>query len=199
MFDDESRRELPVGRIAAVVAVVAVLLVAGGLGAFIIRSLSGSGQTTQTIAGARAPQASPPAARGSSPAASPAGSPRPSPGGGVPTYAPLSQGTVKSVQLAFLNGDCTSGSGCALETTVNFSAAQAPVDYAWTLKVYDPCTTTTTDAGTAHVTAQKGWNHVIGDRTVTLPTAKGMLYIVAVTTSPDQAASPPLAVGQGGC
>ena len=88
---------------------------------------------------------------------------------------------------------------CALEVTLNFTKAAADTDYAWTFKAFDPCSNATTDVGTGHFTARASWIQIISDRTVTLPAARGQIYVVAVTTSPDQAQSPALSVGQGSC
>jgi hypothetical protein len=177
-----------------VVGVIVAILVGAGLGVMGLRSLLAAPPVTKTVAQTASSPAVSPKAQGS-PVSAP--SPKASPQA-VPSYAPLAAGTIKSIQLA-LNGDCAVGANCALETTVNFGAATGPVDYAWTYRVYDPCSATSTDAGTGHVTAQQGWNHVIGDRAIKLPTAAGSLLIFAVTTSPDQAMSPPLSVGSGSC
>ena len=75
----------------------------------------------------------------------------------------------------------------------------ADTDYAWTFKAFDPCTATTTDVGSGHFTARAGWVQIISDRTVKLPATRGQLSVVAVTTSPDEAQSPALGVGQGSC
>ena len=184
----------PVGRILALGGALLVLVVAGGLGVFVVSKLmvgGGSGPITVTASAS-------PAARQASPSSAPAASPQPSPRATLPAFAPPAQGTVKSVVLA-LNGDCAAGSSCALEITVNFTKAPADTDYAWTFKTFDPCTATTTDVGSGHFTARAGWVQIISDRTVKLPATRGQLSVVAVTTSPDEAQSPALGVGQGSC
>jgi hypothetical protein len=198
-FTDEDRAAPPLGRIAAVAGVLLVLVLAIGLGVFIIRSLMLGNESGNNVAVTQV-NTSPSAAARQSPAATAHPSPAASPTG-VPQYAPASQGTVKSVQLAVRpdGGSCTVGGRCDLETTVTFTLTTSAVEYDWTFKVYDPCTGASTDAGTDKLTAQSGWNHVISDRTISLPSAKGVLYLVAVTTSPDQAASQPLSVGSGSC
>ena len=183
----------PVGRILAVGGVLLVLVVAGGLGVFVVSKLMVNGNGPITVTASASP-----AARQASPSSAPAASPQPSPRATLPAFAPPAQGTVKSVVLA-LNGDCAAGSSCALEITVNFTKAPADTDYAWTFKAFDPCTGTTTDVGSGHFTAKAGWIQIISDRTVKLPATRGQLSVVAVTTSPDQAQSPALSVGQGSC
>jgi hypothetical protein len=167
------------------------------MGAFVVSRLMVADTGTPVVATSPSPAARP-AASPSQPAQV---SPRISPVNPVPDYAPLSQGTVKSVVLTLNpdHPDCATGASCALEVTVNFTKAAADTDYAWTFKAFDPCTNTTTDLGTGHVTAKAGWIQVIGDRSVKVPNASGQLYLVAVTTAPDQAQSPPLTVGQGSC
>jgi hypothetical protein len=179
--------------IEVVAGVLTILVVAGILGAFVISKLMVStGPAAPTPAVSAAP-ASP------APTASSKAAPSPtSTTGTLPTYAPPAQGTIKSVGLA-ANGGCAVGSSCGLEITLNFTKAAADTDYAWTFKSFDPCTGTTTDLATGHFTAKAGWVQIISDRSVKLPSARGQLYIVAVTTSPDQAQSPALPVGQGSC
>ena len=182
---DWSRLLLPVAVVAAVLIVAMILLT-------LVPRLLASGGGTPTAAHTPTPAASP-APTSAPPTPTPA--PKPS---GPPNFGPASSGDVKSVQIA-ANGGCAVGGSCATEVTVKTSTAAAPNDVTWTIKSYDPCTGTVADVGTDKVTEQKGWNTVIGDRTVTLPASRGQLQVVAVTTAPATAASPPLAVGSGSC
>jgi hypothetical protein len=170
-----------------------ILVVAGVLGAFVVSKLmvsSGPAAAPPAVSATPASQAAPPSPRAApSPTATTAT---------PPTFAPSAQGTIKSVGLK-LNGGCAAGASCALEVTLNFTKAAADTDYAWTFKAFDPCTGTTSDVGTGHFTAKAGWIQIISDRTVTLPASRGQLQLLAVTTSPDQAQSPALTVGQGSC
>jgi len=184
----------PLGRIAAIVGVLLVLIVAGGLGAYVVSKLMVSSGPAPAPVVASPPPASAPA----SPSPQPSAAVSPTAAASVPTYAPPSQGAIKSVALA-LNGNCAVAASCALEVTLNFTKAAADTDYAWTFKAFDPCSNATTDVGTGHFTARASWIQIISDRTVTLPAARGQIYVVAVTTSPDQAQSPALSVGQGSC
>jgi len=184
---DWTRLLLPVAGIAALLIVVLVLL------AVVPRLLGGGGSensptaaATPTPAASKAPTSAP---KTPTPAARPSG---------PPNFGPASSGDVKSVQLA-PNGDCVVGGSCALEVTVRTTLAGAPNDVTWTIKSYDPCTGSLTEVGTDKVTEQNGWNTVIGDRTVNLPSARAQLLVVAVTSAPATAASPPLTVGSGSC
>ena len=97
------------------------------------------------------------------------------------------------------NGACAAGGQCALEVTVHTTVAGAFNEVSWTIWALDTCSGKMTDIGTGKVTEQTGWNTVIGDSTVTLPSARGPLQVAAVTTAPAAAASPPITVGQGAC
>jgi hypothetical protein len=191
-FEEDRDRGFPMAGIAAVVGVLLVLGVAGALGAFVVSKLMVAGPGTPVVAVTPSP------AIRSTPSAQAQPSPQPSPVATLPTYAPPAQGTIKSVVLA-LNGDCAAGSNCALEVTLNFTKASAATDYQWTYKAFDPCTGASTDVSTWHFTAQQGWIQIISDHPVKLPAARAQLYVVVVTTSPDQAQSPALTVGQGSC
>lgn len=133
-----------------------------------------------------APTAAPPAAAAAAPK-TPAQAP-----------APPSTAAVRSVGLQ-VNGACAVGGSCDLEVTVSFPTAGTAQLFSWTLQATDTCTGAVSEVGQGQVTAQAGWNHVIGDSTVSLPAARGPVAIVAVTAAPDRAASPPLRVGGGAC
>jgi hypothetical protein len=182
---DWSRLLLPVAVVAAVLIVALIVFT------LVPRLLAGGGGTptaahTPTPAASRAPTSAP---------RTPTPSPKPS---GPPSFGPAASGDVKSVLIA-TNGGCAVGGSCATEVTVKTNTAAAPTDVTWTIKSYDPCTGAVADVGTDKVTEQKSWNTVIGDRAVTLPAARGQLQLVAVTTAPATAASPPLTVGSGSC
>jgi hypothetical protein len=74
-----------------------------------------------------------------------------------------------------------------------------PTEFAWTYRVFDPCTGFVTDGPTDRVTADAGWNHVAMTRTLALPKAKSGVSIVAVTLSPQLVASQPYQVGTVKC
>lgn len=132
----------------------------------------------------------------STPTAGPVATPTPA---RTPVAAPpASTGSVKAVTVA-LNGACAGGGACALEVTVEFPLTTAETDFAWSLTATDACSGAVTPLGDQHVTAQVGWNHVVGDTTVTLPAARGPIKIMATSTSPSQAASAPVQVGSGAC
>ena len=116
----------------------------------------------------------------------------------VPVFAPSAAGTVKGVALK-TDGACAIGSTCTVEVQVMFQPQSSTHDVNWTFKIFDRCAGTTTDQSGGTVSAQAGWNLTISDTTFALPSAKGQLAIVAISTSPDRAASQPVLVGPDGC
>ena len=171
----------PVGLVAAVLLV----LVIGFFALSAIRNRTGNSGSTSTL-----PTAAP--ATGTKPSAAPSLAPQPS-------AAPASAAGVDSITLTRTGGSCQPGSGCELEVSVRFPLTASPQDFAWTIQAVDACTGAITDLGQDHVTAQTGWNNVIGDRSVTLPASKGSLKLVAVTSTPARAGSPPLQIPGGSC
>ena len=116
-----------------------------------------------------------------------------------PSAAPASAAGVDSVTLTRTGGSCQPGGGCEVEVSVRFPLTSSPQDFAWTIQAIDACTGATTDLTQDHVTAQTGWNNVIGDKSVTLPNSKGALKLVAVTSTPARAGSPALQIPGGAC
>ncbi len=87
-----------------------------------------------------------------------------------------------------------------MEITVDWNnVLPDATDVAWAFKIYDPCTGTTTDAGSNHFLAQKGWNKLIGDSTFHLPSTTASLWLVGVTSTPAIVASKPVQIGTGAC
>ncbi|HEX6349381.1 MAG TPA: hypothetical protein VF160_08335 [Candidatus Dormibacteraeota bacterium] len=192
--DFESLREpFDWRRLLLPIAVLAGLAVVLLIGLAVVPRLLTSGGAPTSVAG-KTP--SPVASKAPTPAPhTPTPTPKPS---GPPSFGPAASGDVKSVAIA-ANGGCAVGGSCAVEVTVKTTTAGAPNDVTWTIKTYDACTGAVADVGTDKVTEQNGWNTVIGDRTVTLPAARGQLQVLAVTSAPATAASPPLTVGSGSC
>jgi len=188
---EELRPGIDWSRFARPAAIVAGLALLGILGILLVPRLlsAGSGQTAAITPAAPASQAPTTRPTGAQP------TPRPS---GPPSFGPAASGDVKSVLIA-PNGACAVGGQCAVEVTVKTTVAAAPNDVTWTIKAYDPCTGRVSDVGADKVTEQNTWNTVIGDRTVTLPTTRGALQVVAVTNAPATAASSPMSVGTGSC
>ena len=68
----------------------------------------------------------------------------------------------------------------------------------WTFKTFDPCTYQVSDLPGGSIDAQGDWNLTQGHTSVSLPSAKGQLAVVALS-GPDQAASAPLLLGKPAC
>lgn len=178
--------------------VAAVLLL--GLAAWAGRGLLLSGGDAGTgsaipspTATASATQASPKASPKSSPSATTRSSP-----GAVPTFAPATAGAVRGVTLKADNAACAPGAPCTLNVVINFKPAGSPHDVTWAFKTFDPCTGSVTDFPGGTITAQGDWNTTDGNTTISLPSVRGQLAVVALS-GPDVAASPPLLLGTAGC
>ena len=141
---------------------------------------------TATVSGTTvSPKTSPTAATSSSP-------------GAVPTFAPAAAGAVRGVTLKADNAACAPGAPCTLNVVISFKPAGSPHDVTWAFKTFDPCTGTVTDFPGGTITAQGDWNTTDGNTTISLPTVKGQLAVVALS-GPDVAASSPLLLGTAGC
>ena len=170
------------------IAVLVVILIAGiYAGPRLVRKLQGG----STAAVAVHPSGAPSTAASSPPAGSgPTSKPQPS-------LPPPAAGVIRSVELA-PQSPCTPGGTCTIEVTVRFAPAPAPQDVSWTVRAIDGCTGTVTELPGSHVNAQAGWTSVIGDSNLSLPAAR-KVSLVAVTTAPDAASSPPVPAGSGAC
>jgi hypothetical protein len=105
-------------------------------------------------------------------------------------------GAVTGFQLT-PQGACAPGGACTIRVQVNLQGLPQQTEVTWTLKVTDMCHgNATTDNPQPPVTAQAGWTYVYGIDRVTLPNS-GKVQVVARTTSPADAASDPLTVGNG--
>jgi hypothetical protein len=121
---------------------------------------------------------------------------RPAPSQGATQPPPHLAGAVTGFQLT-PQGECAPGGACTIRVQVNLHGLPQQTDVTWTLKVTDACHgNATTDNPQPPVTAQAGWTYVYGIDRVTLPNS-GKVQVVARTTSPADAASDPLTVGNG--
>jgi hypothetical protein len=116
----------------------------------------------------------------------------------LPFFGPLSSGGIRSVTVES-NGSCFTGAKCGVEVTIAFPVLNAPVEFSWTYRIFDPCSGVLTEGPTDKVTADAGWNHLAQVRTLTLPKAVSGVSIVAVTTIPQVVASPPYQAGAVKC
>lgn len=199
-----SLAERPPWLVPAAVAVV-IVLVLGILG-FVVLHRGGSNPTAQV-------HTTPSPHSSSSPHASP------SPSGHtpqtVPSYAPATADPVKSVQICTTDSPCNipgstpetatncSLTSCKVEVAIYFTSVQKSVSYQYTLKVFDRCTGTTTDlpGPNAATTPPTGYIVAIPSDhwSVSIPAGIKSGALVAVSSSPAVAASPPLLLGAETC
>lgn len=116
-----------------------------------------------------------------------AGTPRP-----VPDLGPAKAGSIAGLTVRSLT-DCTPGSACPVRATAAIAQAAEARDVAFVLDLVNRCTGRVSTAGTESVTARAGWTSVYVTIPVTLPRGRS-LALVAVTTAPDKAASPPFLI-----
>jgi hypothetical protein len=185
--------------------VVVILLGVGGVILVSSRTSSGGGPIAQTSPTARATQ---------SPKASPAQSP--SPTGKTPltvpaTFGPTSADPITKVMFCTTATPCPIQVGtpnetgtacdlnsCKIEVAVYFSSPQKSVQVAYSLKFFDRCTGQTTDLpGPTSTTGSVGWIVIIpADKwPVNIPSGVKSGALIAVTSKPSTAASPPFLLG----
>jgi hypothetical protein len=187
--------------IPAIIAVVLILLL-GTAGGIILAARNNSGgpvgQTSPSPG--TSPKTSPKTSPGATPSAQ--GGPR-----AVPTYAPANADPVKSVQYCSpstpcnISGSppetatsCDLGAACHVEVAIAFSSPQRTA-VGFSLKFFDRCTGVTTDLPGPNPFTPPGYTLVILEKNVTLPTGVKSGALVAVSTTPAVAASPPLLLG----
>jgi len=179
---------MPSGRprwVVPAAIVVVLLLVLGGGGAFL---LSRAGTSTTGVAN-------------NSPSSRPSTKSSPTPTNllkDVPVYAPAAAAPITSVTIDPANSSCTQiGGSCKLEVDIKFSSVQRG-NVSFIIKYFDRCAGTTQDLPGAAFTPP-GFNHVILDKTVTLPAGPKAAAVVAVAQSPSVAASAPITLGADSC
>jgi hypothetical protein len=113
----------------------------------------------------------------------------------VAALAPASAGFINGVVLRPL-ATCRPRSGCPLTVTIRLAPVVGVERMDWAFTVVNRCTGARTSVPGGSMTAQPGWTDVYDTRTVQLPAAR-LLAVVAVTTAPARAASPPLLIAAG--
>lgn len=108
----------------------------------------------------------------------------------VEAPAPESAGAVDAVRL---DGDCEPGNACAVRVEIDLEAASSSRDVTWEFHVIDRCGDDVETVTGVTVTAQPGWTQVWGSSQLDLPDGAA-LAVLAVTESPDEAASPAMLV-----
>ncbi|HEY0829491.1 MAG TPA: hypothetical protein VGE99_00015 [Candidatus Dormibacteraeota bacterium] len=197
--------ERPPWLVPAAVAVVIVILL-GIVGIFVLShrgspTVTGGVHTTPSPHATTSPHTTPSATQGSGPKE-------------VPSFGATTAAPVSKVQICTTASPCdipgstaeTSTacdvSSCKLEVAIYFTAVQKSVNVAYTVKFFDRCTGQTTDLpGPSATTPASGYIVEIPTDhwAVTIPSGVKSGAIVAVTSSPAIAASPPLLIGGNSC
>jgi hypothetical protein len=107
--------------------------------------------------------------------------------------APAAAGTVAAVDLRPL-GRCAPGAACTVRLLVRLVPSSGPQVVTWSYEVVDRCTGTSVIAPGGTVTVPPPADRAIAVGVVALPPSHGVA-VVAVSSSPAVAASPPVVVG----
>jgi hypothetical protein len=110
----------------------------------------------------------------------------------VSTIAPRQAGAITgvSVQMA---GSCASGALCPVTVTVHLRPASTTQAVTWKVGAARVCTSGTTWSAPTTVTARPGWATVYASTSVRVPQGRS-LALVALTSAPARAQSPPVPV-----
>ena len=114
----------------------------------------------------------------------------------APVLAPPAAGAIRAVDLRALR-PCAGGSPCELTVVVGTRRDDAPLRVAWEVEAFDRCSHARATVGKDAATVARGQSEDLELQTVTLPRWSS-LDLVALTTSPAEAASPPLPVPPSG-
>jgi hypothetical protein len=134
------------------------------------------------------PTTQPAPARPVAPSPPAATTPRP-----IPAPGPAAAGPVTAVTVQRLQATCASGQVCPVRVYVRLNQQPVAQNVAWTFQVVDRCTGAAVTRPGVEVTARAGWSYVYGLTYLQLPRGPA-LAVVAVTSAPARAASPPLLV-----
>lgn len=176
----------------AIIAVAILLVLAIGGGIFLAKR---GGTTTGGTAATGSP--SPKQSTTQSPKASP--TPTNTGPRAVPTYGPAAAAPITSV--AFMpepDTSCKLNGACKVTVEMKFSSAQRG-NVAYILKFFDRCSGQTTDLPGNGFTPPGFTTVDITTANVQLPPGAKSAGLVAVTTTPSAAASPPLLLGADTC
>lgn len=114
----------------------------------------------------------------------------------VPELAPPRAGDILSVTLVPV-ATCAAGSDCLLRATARITPSSEFRQVDVVIRVVDRCTGVVRASGSRSVTAEPGWSSVFVTIQARLPRSDA-LGVVALTTAPDRAASPPLLLPPSG-
>jgi hypothetical protein len=113
-----------------------------------------------------------------------------------PVLAPPAAGAIRVVDLRALR-PCAGGTSCELTVVIGTRREDAPLRLAWEVEAFDRCSGATVTLGKDTAIVARGQSQDVALESVLLP-RWGSLDLVALTTSPAKAASPPLQVPPSG-
>jgi hypothetical protein len=145
----------------------------------------GAGATDRADRADRTPTAAP-----SDTSTAPVATPRPR--RGVPTLAGRQNGQVTGIEVQKA-GSCTPGALCPVTVTVHLRPASTTQAVVWRTGAARLCQKGITWSPPISVTAQPGWTSVYASSSVAVPPGRS-LALVALTTAPARAQSPPVPV-----
>jgi hypothetical protein len=168
------------------------LYLAGGAAVAVLAAVIGltiaqSGNGTKTAAQTPAPSA--PVTHATNPSAKPSNGLVP-----VNVGAPAHAGAITAVKLR-ADEPCRPNKSCTLRVRIGIEPG-ALSQLTWKLRAYDRCTGDATTLETGVMVAEPSWTSVYADVTASLPRGR-VLSLVALTKTPDAAASRPLTVPSG--
>jgi hypothetical protein len=115
----------------------------------------------------------------------------------MPSFGPKQAGDITAVELRAL-GRCSAGGTCTMQTTVRITPTDDYREVSARLAVVDRCTGDVRKVPAGTVLTQPGWTSTFLTTSTRLPDSP-RLGVVAITTGPARATSPPLRItGDGG-
>lgn len=128
----------------------------------------------------------------SNPSNEPGGQPGPDPRQDVRALAGRHAGPITGVEVQKADG-CTPGALCPVTVTVRFRPSSATQPVVWKVGAARLCGSGITWSPPITVTAQPGWTSVYASSSIRVPQGRS-LALVALTTTPARAQSPPVPV-----
>jgi hypothetical protein len=174
-------------RVALVVLVLAAVLV--GTGYVVLR---GPGSELVGALGRGSHAAAPPTTAPAQPPKKSASQPRPHRRHGAPALAARHAGPITGVALQKA-GSCRPGALCPVKVTVHFRPASTAGPVGWKVGTARLCKRSIAWSAPTTVTAQAGWTTVYASSSVRVPKGRS-LALIALTTTPARAQSPPVPV-----
>lgn len=177
------------GIVVGVAAACAALLVVAAV-ALVLRG--GRGHAVQTSA------APPATAAQATPHAVPPPVAKPAALTAVPQLGPASTATIRGITAPAVVGACTGSSTSCVVSARVVLAPHGAEPVAWDIDVVDRCTGAVSRQPGGGLRAVPQYQYVYGPSTISIPAGRPVA-VIAVSSSPSVAASPPLLLGSSAC